>query len=59
MLNYATHRAGEKRGIEIGEKRGREESRLIVAKKMLRKGYAIDQIAELTELATEEIGKLR
>ncbi len=55
MLNYATHRAGEKRGIEIGEKRGREESRLIVAKKM----YAIDQIAELTELATEEIGKLR
>ncbi len=45
---------GEKRGVEIGEKRGKIET----AKNMLKKGFEIDVIVELTGLKRKEIEKL-
>jgi predicted transposase/invertase (TIGR01784 family) len=45
---------GEKRGVEIGEKRGKIET----AKNMLKKGFEIAVIVELTGLKRKEIEKL-
>jgi predicted transposase/invertase (TIGR01784 family) len=42
-----------------GEKKGRQESRLAIAKNMLAKGYAIKDIEEITGLSHEAIEKLK
>lgn len=39
--------------------KGREEERIIMARKMLAKGKAIDEIIEFTELTKEQIQKLK
>ncbi|MBE3578977.1 MAG: Rpn family recombination-promoting nuclease/putative transposase [Caldanaerobacter subterraneus] len=44
--------------IEKGKKEGEKEGKLAVAKKLLKKGMNIDEIAEITELSKEEIKKL-
>jgi predicted transposase/invertase (TIGR01784 family) len=42
-----------------GEVRGKQESRLAIAKNMLTKGYAIKDIEEITGLTREAIEKLK
>ena len=50
-------------GIEIGEKKGREEGkqeeRLEIARKMLGKGKSIEEIKEITGLTEEEIERIK
>ncbi|MBR1734224.1 MAG: hypothetical protein IJ730_02065, partial [Alphaproteobacteria bacterium] len=63
---YATERAGfkkgkaegEKIGIEKGKAEGANEKAVEVAKKMLRKGIDVDDIADISGLSVEEIKKL-
>ena len=54
---------GKKIGEEIGEKRGKEigrkENSMVIAKKLLKKGNSIEEIAEITELPKEEIERLK
>ena len=50
---------GEKRGEERGEKRGVQKNKLTVAKNMLKKGYDINSIQEITELPKETIENLK
>ena len=45
-------------GLEKGRKEGREEEKLITAKKMKDKGSSIDFIVEITGLSIEDIEKL-
>ena len=49
---------GEKRGEKKGEKRGEKKAKLKTAKNMLRKGFEINVIAEITGLKPKEIEKL-
>ena len=53
---------GKAEGIEIGEtrgiKKGREETKLATAKKMLSKNYPIDEISDITGLSKEEIEEI-
>jgi predicted transposase/invertase (TIGR01784 family) len=42
-----------------GEVRGKQESRLTIAKNMLAKGYSIKDIEEITGLTREAIEKLK
>jgi predicted transposase/invertase (TIGR01784 family) len=54
---------GEKRGEKIGEKRGEkigEQARnLAIAQNMLKKGYSVQSIQEITGLSKEAIEKLQ
>ncbi|MEI6209973.1 MAG: hypothetical protein WCP20_24580, partial [Desulfuromonadales bacterium] len=45
---------GIDQGIEIGEKKNRSE----IARKMMQKGIAIDDVMEITGLSREEIEKV-
>ena len=49
---------GRAEGRAEGLAEGRAEEKLATAKKMKAKGYPIEDIAEMTGLTTEEIGKL-
>jgi len=49
---------GIKIGESIGEKKGKKEGKIETAKNMLRKGFEIDLIVELTGLERKEIEKL-
>ena len=49
---------GEKIGIEKGKAEGANEKAVEVAKKMLRKGIDVDDIADISGLSVEEIKKL-
>jgi predicted transposase/invertase (TIGR01784 family) len=49
---------GESIGEKRGEKRGKKEGKIETAKNMLKKGFEIDVIAELTGLKRKEIEKL-
>ena len=44
--------------IQKGRTEGREERQYIVAERMLRKGYSIDEIVEIAELPREEVERL-
>ena len=50
-------------GVEIGEKKGREEGkqeeRLEIARKILGKGKSIEEIQEITGLTEEEIERIK
>ena len=46
---------GESIGEKRGEKRGKKEGKIETAKNMLKKGFEIDVIAELTGLKRKEI----
>ncbi|OJW69900.1 MAG: hypothetical protein BGO68_03200 [Candidatus Amoebophilus sp. 36-38] len=50
---------GEKRGEERGEKKGVQKNKLTVAKNMLKKGYDISSIQEITELPKGTIEGLK
>jgi predicted transposase/invertase (TIGR01784 family) len=50
---------GIKIGESIGEKRGKKEGKIETAKNMLKKGFEIDVIVELTGLKRKDIEKLR
>ena len=49
---------GEAKGRAEGEAKGRKESKKIIAKKLLKTGMSITEIAEITEMSEEEISKL-
>ena len=51
-------RRGEKRGIEIGEKRGEKRRSMEVAKTLKANGISVELIAKATKLTPEEIKKL-
>jgi predicted transposase/invertase (TIGR01784 family) len=50
---------GEKRGKKIGEKIGEEARNLAIAQNMLKKGYSVQSIQEITGLSKEAIEKLK
>ena len=45
-------------GIDKGEKNGRKEEKIEIAKEMLKKGIDTDLISEITKLTKEEIEKI-
>lgn len=45
-------------GIKEGKVEGANEKAISIAKKMLKKGHSIEEIAEITELSIEEIKRL-
>jgi hypothetical protein len=49
---------GEERGITIGEEHGQLKMAETTARKMLTKGYSLEVIAELTDLAPEQLTAL-
>jgi len=49
---------GEKKGKQEGIKEGKKEEKYIIAKKLLKKGILIQDIAEITGLSLKEIKKL-
>ena len=50
---------GEKRGIEKGRKAGKNEEKREIAKRLLKMGFEIEKICEITKLSEEEIKKLK
>ena len=61
MLVKALEREREairQQGIAIGEERGKEERNREIVRAMARKGLALSLIAEVTQLALEEIERL-
>ena len=56
-IQYAVN-AGRKQGMQQGVQQGRQEERIETARKMLAKGYATEDVHELTGLALEEIAAL-
>ena len=48
-----------KQGLEEGEKRGKHEAKLEDARRMLTKGYPIDDICDITGLSRAEVEKLK
>ncbi|WP_106497288.1 hypothetical protein [Lentibacillus sp. Marseille-P4043] len=48
-----------KEGREEGRKEGRKDSLIKIARKLVKKGFTNDEIAEITELGTGEIAELR
>ena len=49
----------EERGEERGERRGVEKGKKEIAKRLLKMGFEIEKICEITELSEEEIKKLK
>jgi predicted transposase YdaD len=50
---------GEKIGEKRGEKRGEQARNLAIAQNMLKKGYSVQSIQEITGLSKEAIEKLQ
>jgi predicted transposase YdaD len=50
---------GEKIGKKIGEKIGEQARNLAIAQNMLKKGYSVQSIQEITGLSKEAIEKLK
>jgi predicted transposase/invertase (TIGR01784 family) len=46
-------------GIKIGEERGKEDKAKETAKRMLKKGFDLDTIVEITGLEPSQVEKLR
>ena len=53
------HKEGIKEGIDIGVEQGSKESKLEIAKAMLKEKMDINLIAKVTKLSIEEIEKLK
>ena len=53
------HKEGVKEGIDIGVEQGSKESKLEIAKAMLKEKMDINLIAKVTKLSIEEIEELR
>jgi predicted transposase YdaD len=50
---------GQKIGEKRGEKRGEQARNLAIAQNMLKKGYSVQSIQEITDLSKEAIEKLK
>jgi len=48
-----------KEGKEEGRKEGRKEANIEIAKKLIKKGMSVEEIADITGLTKEEIEKLK
>ncbi|MDJ0837557.1 MAG: Rpn family recombination-promoting nuclease/putative transposase [Acidobacteriota bacterium] len=46
---------GKKEGHEEGHKKGHKEGRLLTAERLLRRGMAVEEVAEVTDLSPEEL----
>jgi hypothetical protein len=49
----------EERGFEKGKAEGRQEGKIAIAKKLLRKGMELEAVSEITGLTQQEIEELR
>jgi predicted transposase/invertase (TIGR01784 family) len=49
----------EKKGIERGIERGENKKAIEVARRMLKKGFEIEEILEITDLDEEKVLKLK
>lgn len=49
---------GYKRGLEEGREEGKHLQSIQIAQEMIRKGYSVEEIAELTQLSVEEIKRM-
>ena len=49
---------GVKEGRREGTEKGKKEEKIAIAKKLLKKGYSVEQIMEITDLKEEEIKEL-
>ena len=60
-MPYVTsvERLGEKRGMLEGMLKGKLETLHGITKKMLKEGYSVKKISELTSLSTKEINELK
>ena len=56
---YATRKFDEKKGMEIGMKKGMEKEKLATARRLLSMGLSEAQVATATELPLEEIQKMK
>ena len=50
---------GLEEGLEEGEKKGKQEAKLEDARRMLEKGYPIEDVCEITGLSLDEVEKLK
>ncbi len=50
---------GKEEGIKEGKKEGLKEGKIEIAKKMLKKGSSVEDVAEMTELSIDEIEKIK
>ena len=50
---------GKQEGLEEGEKKGKQEAKLEYARRMLEKGYPIEDVCEITGLSRAEVEKLK
>ena len=50
---------GRKEGIEKGIKEGIKEGKMQIAKEMLKDGYILEKIADITKLPIDDIKKLK
>ena len=58
-LTISYEERGKEKGRELGIKEGKELERKEIALNMLKKGYEIEDVRELTRLSTEEIHKIK
>ena len=58
-LRKQGRREGKQEGLEEGEQRGEKKAKLEYARRMLEKGYPVEDICEITGLSREEIQTLR
>ncbi|MBP3841726.1 MAG: hypothetical protein IK997_06395, partial [Bacilli bacterium] len=49
---------GRKEGIKEGIKEGRAEANLEAAKKMIEKGYSLDEVSDITGLSIDKLNNL-
>lgn len=54
----AGEKKGEKRGEKIGEKKGERKGKIEIAKEMIKKGYEIQEIIDITGLKQEDIDEI-
>jgi len=58
-LTISYEERGKEKGRELGIKEGKELERKEIALNMLKKGYEIEDIRELTQLSIERIHELK
>ena len=50
---------GKNNAREEGREEGRKEGEIAIAKKLLKKGYSVEQIMEITDLSEDEIKEIQ
>lgn len=50
---------GREEGIKEGTEKGKKDEKIAIAKKLLKKGYSVEQIMEITDLSEDEIKEIQ